>query len=382
MKFFMYLCAFLVWTLGHVAGTQASSGGCSPPDFGMARGIIPNKDITASSAQNSDSLPHHARFSNSKAWVPDRNDRNPWIQVNLQYSRNITAIATQGFSGSYVTRYYVSFSSDGNNWNNYTEQGKVRVFQANVNDDKIKTVLFKPSHVAQYIRLYPTNCSNTCALRFELYGCNSTTGLPGQPNSLSSDSVLSNKIVISWSEPTDLGNGITGYVVRWQSAEKADYQEKVVTGSRSATLDNLTPYTWYDIQVRAENDKGRGPWSVSLQERTQESFPSAAPGNFRVTSNASLVLDITWDAIPTEKQNGKLLGYHIYYKVNGSAVEYNKTVGPDKLVYQLTGLEFTTYVVRIAGYTVVGVGLSTGSVRKQPKGGAPTAPRNLKLTVK
>lgn len=97
--------------------------------------------------------------------------------------------------------------------------------------------------------------------------------------------------------------------------------------------------------------------------------PSAAPGNFRVTSSSSLTLDISWDSIPTEKQNGKLLGYHIYFKVNGSAVEFNKTVGPDKLVYQLTGLEFTTYVVRMAGYTAVGVGLSTGSVRKQPKGG-------------
>ena len=50
-----------------------------------------------------------------------------------------------------------------------------KVFQANVNDDTNKTVLFKPFHVAQYIRLYPTKCSNTCALRFELYGCNLTT---------------------------------------------------------------------------------------------------------------------------------------------------------------------------------------------------------------
>ncbi|XP_022804806.1 lactadherin-like [Stylophora pistillata] len=269
-QFLIVLC-LIVFEVHKDAGTQASSGGCSPPDFGMARGIIPDKDITASSAQNSDSLPHHARLSNSKAWVPDKKDRNPWIQVDLQYSRNITAIATQGFSGSYVTRYYVSFSSDGNNWNNYTEQGKVKVFQANVNDSKIKTVLFRPSHVAQYIRLNPTNCSNTCALRFELYGCNLTTGSPGQPSSPSADSVLSKKIVISWSAPTDVGDGITGYVVRWQIAGKADYQGKVVTGSRSATLDKLTPYTLYDIQVRAENDKGHGPWSASLKVRTQES---------------------------------------------------------------------------------------------------------------
>lgn len=60
------------------------------------------------------------------------------------------------------------------------------------------------------------------------------------------------------------------------------------------------------------------------------------------------------------------MGYHIYYKVDGSAVEYNKTVGPDKLSDQLTGLEFTIYVVRMAGYTAAGVGSFTRSVSRQP----------------
>ena len=98
--------------------------------------------------------------------------------------------------------------------------------------------------------------------------------------------------------------------------------------------------------------------------------PSAAPRNFQVNSSSSLALDISWGAIPIEKRNGKLLGYYIYYRVDGSAVEYNKTVGPDKLSDQLTGLEFTTYVIRIAGYTAAGVGLSTRSMSQQPKAGS------------
>ena len=97
--------------------------------------------------------------------------------------------------------------------------------------------------------------------------------------------------------------------------------------------------------------------------------PSAAPGNFQISSSSSLSLDISWDAIPTKNQNGELLGYHIYYKVDGSAVEYNKTVGPDKLSDQLTGLEFTIYVVRMAGYNAAGVGLSTKAVSIQPNEG-------------
>ena len=104
-----------------------ASLGCPTPDLGMARDIIPNSDITASSVNNSDSSPYYARLSNSKAWLPNPNDNDPWIKVNLQFSRNITAITTQGFSGSYVNGYYVSYSSDGNKWKNYTEQGKVKV---------------------------------------------------------------------------------------------------------------------------------------------------------------------------------------------------------------------------------------------------------------
>ena len=89
----------------------------------------------------------------------------------------------------------------------------------------------------------------------------------------------------------------------------------------------------------------------------------------KVSSSSSLSLDISWDAIPAEKQNGKLLGYYIYYKLDGSATENNKTVGPDKLSDQLTGLEFATYVIRMVGYTAVGVGPTTASVKKQPNEG-------------
>ena len=63
--------------------------------------------------------------------------------------------------------------------------------------------------------------------------------------------------------------------------------------------------------------------------------PSAAPGNFRVTSSSSLSLDVSWDAIPQEQQQGKLLGYCVYYKINGSTVEQSKTVVSTQLALKL-----------------------------------------------
>ena len=93
----------------------------------MARGSIPDRDITASSAMDSDSSASNARLGNTKAWIPRSDDKHPWIQVNLQYRRNMTAIVTQGFNGSFVKSYYVSYGDDGSNWMNYTVQGKLKV---------------------------------------------------------------------------------------------------------------------------------------------------------------------------------------------------------------------------------------------------------------
>lgn len=92
----------------------------------MARGSIPDRDITASSAMDSDSSASNARLGNTKAWIPRSDDKHPWIQVNLQYRRNMTAIVTQGFNGSFVKSYYVSYGDDGSNWMNYTVQGKLK----------------------------------------------------------------------------------------------------------------------------------------------------------------------------------------------------------------------------------------------------------------
>ena len=95
--------------------------------LGMAKGSIPDSDITASSALDSDSSAFHARVTNTKAWIPSSNDKHPWIQVNLQYRRNMSAIVTQGFNGSFVKSYYVSYGDVGSNWMNYTVQGKIKV---------------------------------------------------------------------------------------------------------------------------------------------------------------------------------------------------------------------------------------------------------------
>ena len=95
-------------------------------------------------------------------------------------------------------------------------------------------------------------------------------GLPGKPSIPNADSVSTHEIRISWTAPSDAGDGITGYNVQWQVVGKLTKTQKVVAGSTSARLD-VTPYTEYDIQVRAYNGKGYGPWSAPLRVRSKES---------------------------------------------------------------------------------------------------------------
>ena len=94
--------------------------------------------------------------------------------------------------------------------------------------------------------------------------------MPGQPPAPSTTSVSTDVIDISWTAPSDTGTGITGYNVQWQVVGKLPKNEKLITGSMTAKLD-VTPYTEYDIQVRAYNGQGNGPWSLPLRVRSKES---------------------------------------------------------------------------------------------------------------
>ncbi|KAM7435431.1 hypothetical protein ABFA07_014659 [Porites harrisoni] len=385
------LFLLLTYTLTQVTGTQSSNtpSGCTTASsfLGMTNRKIHDTDITASSELNSNSSASNARLNNTKSWVADRNDTQPWIQVNLGKIMNITAISTQGFPGSgFVSSFYFSYNTSEMEWLNYTNHGGlVKVFQGNTNDNGTKRVLVNPLVTAQYIRLHPTNCSGHCALRMEFYGCKSdpTIGLPGQPLSLKQISISSSMINITWDPPIDIGDGIKGYTVKWQEVNgTSGSMQKVVPplSFNSASL-TVTPYTWYDIHVQAYNDEGIGPWSKPLRVQSSESVPSAAPANFILSSSYPLSLTASWDAIPVKQQQGKLLGYQVFYKKEGHGNEQNGTVGPDQLNYNITDLEFASYSVRVAGFTAVGIGNSTVVQTKTPNEGAPSPVTNLELNV-
>ena len=91
---------------------------------------------------------------------------------------------------------------------------------------------------------------------------------------------------------------------------------------------------------------------------------------------------MSWDAIPANQQQGKLLGYIIVYKKNGSEVNHTKSVGPNQYSYKIEKLEYASYAVKVAGYTGVGVGKFTEPKSRFPNEGGKCLKESIYLCSK
>ena len=104
----------------------------------MESGLLPNSAITASSVYGTST--HGAWLGrlnnvpkgNSGAWSAASNKAGQWLQIDLGEQRLLTNFATQGRPSSlqWVTSYTILFSSDSVKWEEYKENGVVKVCDA------------------------------------------------------------------------------------------------------------------------------------------------------------------------------------------------------------------------------------------------------------
>ncbi|GAA6091506.1 contactin-associated protein-like 5, partial [Tachysurus ichikawai] len=80
-----------------------------------------------SSSRSSDSQSAHIVKLHSRdgsgGWSPDREDRRPWLQMDLRDRLEVTAVATQGRWGSadWVSSYQLQYSDSGRTWRTYRQ---------------------------------------------------------------------------------------------------------------------------------------------------------------------------------------------------------------------------------------------------------------------
>ncbi|XP_038060458.1 lactadherin-like [Patiria miniata] len=110
------------------------------------------------------------------AWCYDKitDNTSPWIQVDFVGTVTITGLITQA-SGDYtywVTEYQVTYSEDGQSWNNVTDaDGTPIKFPGNKDMNTLVTTRLPFALRTRILRIHPTEWNNYCCMRFEVIGC-------------------------------------------------------------------------------------------------------------------------------------------------------------------------------------------------------------------
>ena len=137
-----------------------------------------------------------------------------------------------------------------------------------------------------------------------------TTAAPQVPSTplaptVSAVSGQSDRLSVSWTAPSDGGSAITDYDVRYcQGAVAActadtDFSEHAFTGTATAaTIATLMAATEYQVQVRATNAEGAGPWSASGAGSTAAPQVPSTPlaPTVSAVSGQSDRLSVSWTA--------------------------------------------------------------------------------------
>ncbi len=121
-------------------------------------------------------------------------------------------------------------------------------------------------------------------------------------------------VSIQWTAPADTGLAITGYDVRYRQGRSGAFTDAGFDGTGTATvLTGLTQHAVYEIQVRATNSEGSGPWSDAVTAVPQDNNPPAFSGDTAVTvaentpARTPVVTVVATDEDPADEITGYTL---------------------------------------------------------------------------
>ncbi|MGH0117039.1 UNVERIFIED_CONTAM: hypothetical protein FKN15_028151 [Acipenser sinensis] len=170
--------------------------GCQNTDIpctemqGMLSGLIPDSQITASSARDIHWSSGAARLVASRSgWfprLPQPIAGEEWLQADLGVPKTVTGVIIQGARGgsvsegsttvenrAFVRKFRVAHSMNGKDWDFIMDQRTMqpKMFEGNTHYDTPEIRRFSPVP-AQYVRVYPERWSPAgIGMRLEVLGC-------------------------------------------------------------------------------------------------------------------------------------------------------------------------------------------------------------------
>ena len=121
------------------------------------------------------------------------------------------------------------------------------------------------------------------------------TEVPGKPATPQVTGTTTTSVTIGWSAPTNTGPAISGYDVQYRAGTSGSFTSHAHTGTATtATITGLTSGTGYELQVRATNAEGSGPWSDAVTGTPQVNvapvFSSSASASVAENTAASVTV--------------------------------------------------------------------------------------------
>ena len=163
-------------------------------------------------------------------------------------------------------------------------------------------------------------------------------GKPAKPNVAPNPGNGHEALKVSWTAPDNAGPAIASYVIQYRvDRPNEDWDNVMIGGSGlEGVLSDLEASTKYEVQVRAINDEGQGPWSEPGTAETQASPPPNSVPAFGEDLVTALVV--------AENTAGET--------ALGAPITASDPDGEDSLVYSLSGADAALF----------SVGVSTGQI--------------------
>ncbi|CAN7940842.1 unnamed protein product, partial [Ixodes hexagonus] len=154
---------------------------------------------------------------------------------------------------------------------------------------------------------------------------------------------------------------VEGFYIRFRDVSGGSLKYNMVTvlngGASSYVLNDLRPYTKYELFLVPFYKSVEGPPSNSRSVQTLEDVPTAAPEDVRAHVLNVTAATILWSPPPPQHYNGKLRGYNVYVTGNLSEPYLNKSTNSTTHSLLVTNLKAgASYNVRIVAHTSVGRG--------------------------
>ena len=192
-------------------------------------------------------------------------------------------------------------------------------------------------------------------------------GAPGAPV-MNPATPMPSTLTLSWSAPSNTGTSpISSYSLRYRVAGPGGGALAPWTvvqnawnpsrGSLSHDLTRLQPSVRYELQMRAVNNSGPGPWSAPVTGTTVSALPPGMPLNLTAATLELTEIRLSWQQ-PASDGGSPIAGYRIQASQDGATWDnLAASAHPEVLTYSHTALSAgSTWHYRVAAINSSGLG--------------------------